>query len=292
MSVEPDTSPDRNAAKLGQLGGMRPEAILRLAGITIGGSVFSYVLYFWLFRNQQLSSDPSSWGDFGSYFSGVPGSLLAFLGMWLVAHSLRVSMYDIAATQRWSEKQLADAQTQIQDQRAVTIFNMLDRLEARLARTRGKLEPLLNRTNTQPHGWLTTAQGTTLRDILALVTRTRKLDTLTLTAMDNADLETTLLSIAPARLRQLHKLCLNYQRNDTLYLTVGKRLSTQLATWFEAERRDGIWLLDDDPLRGDVRSLGLILGQLPSGVRSKNNIRYYIGSPSILHKHFGKVNIS
>jgi hypothetical protein len=278
--------------------GLRPGQILGIALVTIVVGVLIYVVYFGLLLGQPLSDTTAEWANFGTYLQGVAGSLLAFLGMWLVAHSLRASIRDINTTLLLGQQQLEETRRQIEDQRTTTLLTLLDRLERTLLPIQDALENALAKETVTPYGFLSiphAGQKTiTVRQVLQEVRKHARavtqgfnlvrVDTV-LSKHQAADIERALLSLDPRILKRLVRLCNRYGQRTDLYDVVEGKLKGQLSGWLETGS-EYIGLRDPDELRTEVKTLGQILGLLPSRPSGQ-----FIGSTAGLRHRYGDVVI-
>lgn len=287
----------RTAVILERFWGLRPGQILGISLLIVVGGFVVYLLYFGLLLGQSLSDKSSDWADFGSYFQGVAGALLAFLGMWLVAHSLRASIRDIDATLKLGQAQLEATQVQIDDQRVATLLGLLERLERTLSPIQLALDTALANEKMTPYGFLASAYpGRTdisMHELVNVVNakhqragmRQSDPSATVFRQQEAVELEQTLMSVNPAVLKRLVRLCLRYSQRTELYDLVERKLKMQLAAWLGADH-EYLGLRDPDELRSAVPTLGVLLGTLPS---RPNGI--FIGATPGLRRRFGEITI-
>jgi uncharacterized membrane protein len=61
-----------------------------VAAISVLLAVAAYYVHFAVFLHEGFSSDPTTWGDFGSYVGGVLGPILSFISLLFIIKSLRL----------------------------------------------------------------------------------------------------------------------------------------------------------------------------------------------------------
>lgn len=306
MSIENSRSRDSNSIPA-KLWGLGPEGIMSAALVVVVATGLIYLAYFGILRHRSISDSPDTWGTFGSYFQGVAGSLLAFLGMWLVAHSLRASLRDLESTQHQTLRQLALTEKQLEanieqmkDQRIATFLEVGERLGALLEEKRVGLRIafesiIATGTNLS---FLPSRANISLQELVdELGKRPRNTTSETngpwsmkVTGAEVDEIEKYFEKIGTDNARQLHRLCAAYGRLDRILVLISKKIASRAGEWFEQQP---IYLgFEEDDLRYSVETLGMIMGTLPPRLRSSSGQREFVGVPERLQKLFGRVTVA
>jgi len=94
-----------------------------VAAISVLLAVAAYYARFAVFLSQGFSSDPTTWGDFGSYVGGVLGPILSFISLIFIIKSLRLQNEANEALRKQAQE--SERSDQLKSF-SVLFFNMID----------------------------------------------------------------------------------------------------------------------------------------------------------------------